>query len=47
MLGNLTELERFSMEKWSNIPPCRIQTLIKGYKRHLGAVLFAKGGSTK
>lgn len=45
MLGNLTE--RFSIEKWSNIPPSRIQTLIKGYRRHLEAVWFAKGGSTK
>lgn len=43
--SNLTELERFCMEEWSKTPPPRIQTLVKGYRKHLEAVLFAKGGS--
>ncbi|MBN3292666.1 TCB1 transposase, partial [Polypterus senegalus] len=45
--SNLTELERLCIEEWSKIPPSRIQTLIKGYRRHLEAVIFGKGGSTK
>ncbi|OCT82256.1 hypothetical protein XELAEV_18024774mg [Xenopus laevis] len=31
--SNLTELERFCMDKWSKTPPSRIQKLIKGYRR--------------
>ncbi|KAL2088708.1 hypothetical protein ACEWY4_015607 [Coilia grayii] len=40
--SNITELQRFCKEESS-----RIQTLIGGYRKHLQAVIFAKGGSTK
>ena len=45
--SNLTELEMFCKEEWSKIHSSRIQTLITGYKKHLEAVISAKGGSTK
>lgn len=45
--SNLTELEMFCKEEWSKIPSSRIQTLIRGYRKRLEAVIFAKGGSTK
>lgn len=45
--SNLTELEMFCKEEWSKIPSSRIQTLITGYRKHLVAVIFSKGGSTK
>ncbi|KAF3701501.1 Transposable element Tcb1 transposase Transposable element Barney transposase [Channa argus] len=45
--SNLTELEMFCKEEWSKIHSSRIQTLITGYRKHLEAVICAKGGSTK
>lgn len=45
--SNLTELEMFCKEEWSKIPSSRIQTLIRGYRKRLEAVILAKGGSTK
>lgn len=45
--SNLTELEMYCKEEWSKLPQSRIQTLIRGYKKRLEAVIFAKGGSTK
>ena len=45
--SNLTQLETFCKEEWSKIPAARIQGLISGYKKHLHAVISAKGGSTK
>ena len=45
--SNLTELEMFCKEEWSKIPSSRIQTFIRGYRKCLEAVIFAKGGSTK
>jgi len=45
--SNLTELEMYCKEEWSKLPQSRIQTLIRGYKKRLEAVIFAKGGSSK
>lgn len=45
--SNLTQLDTFCKEKCSKIPAARIQGLIGGYKKHLHAVISAKGGSTK
>ena len=39
--------ETICKEEWSKIPAVRIQGLISGYKKHLHAVISAKGGSTQ
>ncbi|KAI4903753.1 hypothetical protein NFI96_023332 [Prochilodus magdalenae] len=44
---NLNQLEMFCKEDWSKIPSATIQTLIRSYKKHVEAVISAKGGSTK
>ena len=45
--SNLTELEMFCKEEWSKIPSSRNQTLIRGNRKRLEAVIFTKGGCSK
>lgn len=44
---NLTELENFYKEEWVKIPQTRIKRLLADYKKHLQAVIFAKGSVTR
>ena len=45
--SNLTEPKMFCMGVWSKKPSSRIQTVVRGYSKHVEAVIFAKGCSTK
>ena len=45
--SNLTELELFCKEEWARISVCRCAKLVDTYPKRLGAVIAAKGGSTK
>ena len=45
--SNLKELEQFCKEEWAKIPVVRCGKLIETYPKRLGAVIAAKGGSTK
>ena len=45
--SNLTELEQFCKEEWSNIATSRCAKLVETYPNRLKAVIKAKGGSTK
>uniref|UniRef100_A0A8D0AMX6 Tc1-like transposase DDE domain-containing protein n=1 Tax=Sander lucioperca TaxID=283035 RepID=A0A8D0AMX6_SANLU len=45
--SNLTELEQFCKEEWSNIATSRCAKLVETYPNRLKTVIKAKGGSTK
>ncbi|MGH0192815.1 UNVERIFIED_CONTAM: hypothetical protein FKN15_028285 [Acipenser sinensis] len=44
---NLTELEQFCKEEWSNIAKSRCEKLVETYPKRPTAVIAAKGTSTK
>ena len=45
--SNLTELQLFYQEEWTNISISRCAKLVETYPKRLAAVIAAKGGSTK
>ena len=45
--SNLTELQLFCQEEWTNISISRCAKLVETYTKRLAAVIAAKGGSTK
>ncbi len=45
-LNNMAELKQLCKEEWAKIPPQRCETLIANYRKHLIAVVAAKGGTT-
>ena len=46
-LANVQELEQFAKKEWEKIPAEKCKKLIDGYKKHLEAVITAKGCATK
>ena len=45
--NNISELEVFCQEEWGKIPKARIERLFADYRKHLQAVIVARGGVTK
>ncbi len=44
--SSVAELKQFCKEEWAKIPPQRCKRLIGSYRKHLIAVVAAKGGTT-
>ncbi|KAK3515159.1 hypothetical protein QTP70_008187 [Hemibagrus guttatus] len=44
--SNVAELQQFCKDEWAKIPPQRCNRLIASYRKHLIAVVAAKGGPT-
>ncbi|KAG2461297.1 TCB1 transposase, partial [Polypterus senegalus] len=44
--SNKAELQQFCKDEWAKIPPERCKRLIASYRKHLIAVIAAKGGPT-
>ncbi len=44
--SNVAELKQFCKEEWAKIHPQRCERLIASYRKHLIAVVAAKGGTT-
>jgi hypothetical protein len=45
--ANLTELEKICREEWEKLSKYKCAKLVVSYPRRLGAVIAAKGASTK
>ncbi len=45
-LSNVAELRQFCKEEWAKIPPQWCERLIASYRKHLNAVVSAKGDTT-
>ncbi len=44
--SNMAELKQFCEEEWAKIVPQRCERLIARYRKHLIAIVAAKGGTT-
>ncbi|KAK3535396.1 hypothetical protein QTP70_012260 [Hemibagrus guttatus] len=44
--SNVAELQQFCKDEWAKIPPQRCNRIIASYRKHLIAVVAAKGGPT-